>query len=114
MNVDGSEREDSGSEGLQREFTTEEVKICEAKLENGKAAGADRIVNEFIKYGGEGMFTILVMLYNWIRKNEYAPRRWREGVVVNLSKKGDKADPGNYRGDNATMHSIQARYFVSF
>ncbi|CAB1107901.1 unnamed protein product [Ectocarpus sp. CCAP 1310/34] len=26
------------------------------------------------------------------------PSRWRAGVVVNLFKKGDKTDPGNYRG----------------
>ena len=29
---------------------------------------------------------MMVMLYNWIGKNECAPRRWREGVVVNLFK----------------------------
>ena len=54
-------------------------------------------MNEFLKYGGEGMITMVVELYNWIWKNEYTPKRWREGVVVNLFKKGDKADPGNYR-----------------
>ena len=44
------------------------------------------------------MLTMMVtMLYNYIWKNEYAPKRWREGVAVNLFKKGDKADPGNYR-----------------
>ena len=48
-----------------------------------------------MKYGGEGMITMMVMLCNWIWKNEYAPRRWR-GVLANLLKKGDKADPGNY------------------
>ena len=37
------------------------------------------------------------MLHNWIWKSEYPPKRWR-GVVVNLFKKGGKADPGNYRG----------------
>ena len=37
------------------------------------------------------------MLYNWIRENEYTPKRWREGVVVSLFKIGDKADPGNCR-----------------
>ena len=39
---------------------------------------------------------MMVMLYNWIWQNEYAHKRWREGVVVNLLKEGDKADPGNY------------------
>ena len=39
---------------------------------------------------------MMVMLYNWIWKNEYVPKRWREGVV-NIFKKGDKAGPGNYR-----------------
>ena len=43
------------------------------------------------------MLTVLVTLYNWIWKHEYAPRWWREGVVANLFKKGYKADPGNYR-----------------
>ena len=45
------------------------------------------------------MLTMMIMLYRWIRKNEYAPKSWwREGVVVNLFKKGDKAGPGNNRG----------------
>ena len=48
-NVDASEREDSGSEGLQREFTREEVKKCVAKLKNRKAGGANQIVNELMK-----------------------------------------------------------------
>ena len=51
-----SEREDSGSKGLQGEFTREEVQKCVAKLKNREAARADQIVNEFMKYGGEGMF----------------------------------------------------------
>ena len=46
-----------------REFTRE-VKKCVAKLKNRKAAGADKIVNEFMEYGGEGMLTMMVMLYN--------------------------------------------------
>ena len=73
---------------------------CVAKLKNRKffAAGEDQIVNEFMKYGGDALLPMTVMLYNWILKNEYAPKRWREGVliVVNLFKKGDEADPGNY------------------
>ena len=45
------------------------------------------------------MITMMAMMYNnWIWENEYTLKRWREGVVVMLFKKGDKADPGNYRG----------------
>ena len=51
-----------------REFTREEVKKCVAKLKNKKAAWADQIMNEFMFYGGEGMLTMMVMLYNWIWK----------------------------------------------
>ena len=51
-----------------REFTKEEAKESVAKLTNRKAAGVDEIVSEFVKYGGEGMFSMMVMLYNWIWK----------------------------------------------
>ena len=50
-NVGASEREDRGSDGLQREFTRQEANKCVAKLKNRKAAGADKIVNELMKYG---------------------------------------------------------------
>ena len=72
-NVGASEMEDRGSDRLQREFTRE-AKKCVAKLKNREAAGADEIVNAFMKYGGKGMLTMMVMLYNWISKNEYALR----------------------------------------
>ena len=77
MNVEASKREDSSSIELQREFTRDEVKDCVAKLKNRKAAGADGIVNEFLEYGGEGMITMMVLLYNWIWRNVYTPKRWK-------------------------------------
>ena len=55
------------------------------------------------------MLTMMVMLSNWVWKHEYAPRRLREGVVANTFKKGDKADPGNYRG--ITMRSTVGKTF---
>ena len=97
-NSDASEGEDSGSKGLQRRFAGEEVQKCVPKLRNRKAPGADQIVDEFVKYGGEGMLAIMVMLYYWVCKNEYAPKRWRERVVENLFTNGNKAYPGGYRG----------------
>ena len=71
-NVEVSKRKDSGSKELQREFTRDEVEECVAKLKNRKAAGA--IANEFLKYRGEGMITMMVMLYNWIWETSTQPR----------------------------------------
>ena len=44
------------------------------------------------------MITMMVDLYNWIRKNEYTPKRWREGVVVNLFKKVTRLIQGIIEG----------------
>ena len=37
-------------------------KKCVAKLKNRNGAGADQIVDDFMKYGVEGMLTMMVML----------------------------------------------------
>ena len=67
-NVDASEREDSGSEGLQRDFTREEANMCVAEPKNGKAAEADKIRDSLLKYGAEGMLAMSVVLCDWIWK----------------------------------------------
>ena len=33
------------------------------------------------------MIAMVVRLCNWTQKKEHAPKRWREGVVVNYSRK---------------------------
>ena len=59
-------------------------------------------MNTFLKCGGEGMLTMVVMLHYWTSKNEYAPinRTLREGVVliVSVSTKGETANQGYCRG----------------
>ena len=37
------------------------------------------------------------------------PMKWREGLIVSLFKKGDKEDPGNYRG--ITLLSVVGKVF---
>ena len=44
------------------------------------------------------MVKMLGTLYALIWKEECVPMKWREGLIVSLFKKGDKEDPGNYRG----------------
>ena len=80
----------------EREFAKREEKKSVAKHWDGKAAGTDNIVNELMNYAGEGMPTMMVMMYSWVWENEYASEKWREGVLVKLFKKKDKADRGNY------------------
>ena len=44
------------------------------------------------------MITTMVMMYNWIWENEYTPKRWREGVVVNLVKEETRLAQGIIEG----------------
>ena len=44
------------------------------------------------------MLTTIVKLYNWIWKNEYAPKRRRERVVVNIFKKETRLARGSTEG----------------
>ena len=60
--------------------------------------GSDGIVGELLKYGGSGMVDLLEQLFSVIWQEEIVPRQWRDGLIVNIFKKGDREDPGNYRG----------------
>ena len=44
------------------------------------------------------MVCLLEQLFSVIWREELVPRQWREGLTVNLFKRGDKEDPVNYRG----------------
>ena len=52
-------------------------------------------MGELLKYGGSGMVDLLEQLFSVIWQEEIVPRQWRD---VNIFKKGDREDPGNYRG----------------
>ena len=53
------------------------------------------------------MVKMLGKLYALIWKEECV--KWREGLIVSLFKKGDKEDPGNYRG--ITLLSVVGKVF---
>ena len=44
-----------------------------------------------------------------IWQEEIVPRQWREGLIVNIFKKGDREDPANYRG--ITLFSVVGKVF---
>ena len=66
-------------------------------------------MGELLKYGGSGMVCLLEQLFSVIWREELVPRQWREGLIVNLFKNGDKEDPGNYRG--ITLLSVVGKVF---
>ena len=51
----------------------------------------------------------LEQLFSVVWHEEAVTRQWREGLIVNLFKKGDREDPGNYRG--ITLLSVVGKVF---
>ena len=95
-----------------REIDLEEIAMCVRKLKNNKTGGSDGLLVELLKYGGSGMVELLQQLFTVIWREKLVPPQWREGLIVNLLKKGDKEDPGNYRG--ITLVSVVGKVFVRF
>ena len=77
---------------LDKEIEKGEITKCLRNLKNSKTGGSDGIVGELLKYSGFGMVDVLssyFLLYG---------RQWRDGLIINIFKKGDREDPANYRG----------------
>ena len=87
-----------------------EIAKCLRNLKNSKTGGSDGIVGELLKYGGSaGMVDLLEQLFSVIWQEEIVPRQWREGLIFNIFKKGDREDPANYRG--ITLLSVVGKVF---
>ena len=56
------------------------------------------------------MVCLLEQLFTVVWCEELVPRQCREGLIVNLFKKGDKEDPDNYRG--ITLLSVVGKVFL--
>ena len=67
-------------------------------IKKRKTGGSDGLVGELLKYGGSGMVCLLEQLFSVVWHEQTVPRQWREGLIVNLFKKGDRKNPSNYRG----------------
>ena len=77
----------------------QEIKQEIAKLHNHESPGPDKIVNEFLKYGGPVLTGKIEELFNKIFKSETIPNQWREAILLNIDKgKKDKEKLENKRG----------------
>lgn len=79
-------------------ITTEMTDEALRKLKNRKAAGQDKISNELLKYGGTDLSREFTKLFQMILTKGAVPKEWKSSITVPIFKKGDKKNPGNYRG----------------
>ena len=105
----GSMSESCEDDRLDIAIEKSEIVKCIRKLKNNKTGGSDGLVGELLKYGGSGIVCLLEQLFSVVWHEETILRQWREGLIVNLFKKGDKEDPSNYRG--ITLLSVVGKVF---
>uniref|UniRef100_A0A0G4H8Y8 Reverse transcriptase domain-containing protein n=1 Tax=Chromera velia CCMP2878 TaxID=1169474 RepID=A0A0G4H8Y8_9ALVE len=74
-----------------------EVREAVKRLPNGKAAGADSIVAEQLKAGGEAMISRLLDVFRAVWKERGVPKVFRDAVIVPVPKKGDRLLCDNWR-----------------
>ena len=98
--VDGysSLSEEAGDAFLDKEIEKGDIAKCVRKLKNNNTGSSDGIVGELLKYGGSGMVDLLEQLFSVVWQEEIVPRQWRDGLIFNIFKKGDREYFGNYRG----------------
>jgi hypothetical protein len=81
-----------------KDFGVEEMEATLKLLKNGKAAGKDGILPEFLKHMGiKGKFW-LARLFSSVKNNNILPKQWREAKVIVILKPGKSDDdPKSYR-----------------
>ena len=99
VQVDGRRQMPVFGEENDRLISKEEVKVALQEMKEGKAAGLDGCVTEYMKRGGESVLDWLVRLLNACFVGGVVPEDWRGACVVALYKgKGDRFECSNYRG----------------
>ena len=89
----------------------QEVTACLKKMRNGKSAGHDDVLPEFLKYAHEKVITLLTRFFNKILESGVVPDDWGLSIYRPLYKKGNKKDPNNYRGNS--LASCLCKLFTS-
>ena len=97
-------------EELNVPISVEEIRKGLKQLQNGSSAGPDLLLNEFLKFGTNGLISYLQNLYNKMFEIGYFPESWSEGYIIPIFKKGDKEEPSNYRG--ITLLSTVGKLFT--
>jgi hypothetical protein len=84
------------AEPLIPETSPFEVEIAFAKLKRYKTPGSDQIPTEMIQVQGEALQSEILKPINSIWSMEELPDQWKESIIVQIYKKGDKTYCSNY------------------
>ena len=80
------------------EISEKEFQDALDKAKRGKANGPDRTIMEFLIYASKKVKDILLKILNIIFQHAIYPTPWTHNFLKAIFKKGDKENPGNYRG----------------
>ena len=72
------------------DVTREEVAKAVRRLQNGKAAGEDKLVAELLKSSGETVIEWLTEVMQEVWRTKKVPQDWRNATLIALSKKKDR------------------------
>ena len=88
-----------------------EVRCAIGKLKNGRAAGADQVLPEFLKAAGEPVVSAIHCLFGRVWSSGHVPAEWRDGIIVSLHKgKGSRLACSSYRP--ITLLSVPGKVFA--
>lgn len=76
------------NEFLEVDFNLPELKKAINQSKNGKSAGEDEIVYEFIKHLPNKLHKSMLLLYNRIWKTGIVPSSWLHSIVIPIPKPG--------------------------
>ena len=97
---------------LNSEIQEDEILHCINSLKNGKSAGDDRILNEYLKSTKTIFLPVYKKLFNNILNTGIIPESWLNGIIKPIFKnKGSPLDTGNYRP--ITILSCLGKLFTS-
>ena len=98
-------------EELDQPIVEEEISRAIHKLKSGKAPGDDQILAENLKMAEGKIMPFLIKAFNKIYNTGFFPTAWAHSIMIPIFKKGNKEDPGNYRG--ISLLSILSKILTS-
>ena len=96
---------------LDSRITQSEILAAAKGLQAGKAYGNDDMLNEYFIETIDIIAPHLCDIFNSILDSGIFPKKWCEGIIIPLFKKGDKNCPSNYRG--ITLLSCFSKLFTT-